>query len=94
MYKNLNSILNQQVRLAVISILMKVKKADFTYLKEQTNTTAGNLSHQLKKLKEANYVSIEKTFKNNYPKTYCSITSEGKKAFESYVEEMKTYLNL
>lgn len=94
MYKNLNSILNQQVRLAVISVLMKVKKADFTYLKEQTNTTAGNLSHQLKKLKEANYITIEKTFKKNYPKTYCSITSKGKNAFEDYVEEMKKYLNL
>lgn len=94
MYKNLDSILNQQVRLAVVSILVKVKKADFNYLREQTQTTQGNLSHQLKKLKEAKYIKIDKTFENNYPKTYCSLTSKGKKAFEDYVVEMKKYLNL
>ncbi len=94
MYKNLDSILNQQVRLAVVSILVKVKKADFNYLREQTQTTQGNLSHQLKKLKESKYIKIDKTFENNYPKTYCSLTSKGKKAFEDYVVEMKKYLNL
>ncbi|MBE7629025.1 winged helix-turn-helix domain-containing protein [Tenacibaculum piscium] len=94
MYDNLDSILNQQIRLAVVSILIKVKKADFKYLKEQTQTTQGNLSHQLKKLKEAEYINITKTFEKNYPKTYCSLTSKGKKAFEEYVKQMKKYLNL
>ncbi len=94
MYYNLDPILNQQVRLAVVSILIKVKKADFNYLKTQTQTTQGNLSHQLKKLKEAEYISIDKTFEKNYPKTYCSLTSKGKKAFDSYVKQMKNYLNL
>ncbi len=94
MYENLDSVLNQQVRLAVVSILIKVQKADFNYLKEQTQTTQGNLSHQLKKLSEAEYILIEKTFENNYPKTFCSLTSKGKKAFADYVEEMKKYLNL
>jgi len=94
MYDDLDSILNQQVRLAIVSILIKVKKADFNYLKEQTQTTQGNLSHQLKKLKEAEYININKTFEKNYPKTYCSITTKGKKAFEEYVNQMKKYLNL
>lgn len=94
MYDNLDSLLNQQVRLAVVSILIKVKKADFNYLKEQTQTTQGNLSHQLKKLKASEYIRIEKTFENNYPKTYCILTSKGKKAFADYVVQMKKYLNL
>lgn len=94
MYDNLDSVLSQQIRLAIVSILIKVKKADFNYLKEQTQTTQGNLSHQLKKLKESEYIKIDKTFENNYPKTYCSLTSKGKKAFEEYVEQMKKYLNL
>jgi DNA-binding HxlR family transcriptional regulator len=94
MYHNLDSILNQQVRLAIVSILIKVNKADFNYLKEQTQTTQGNLSHQLKKLKEAEYININKTFEKNYPKTYCSLTTKGKKAFEEYVKQMKKYLNL
>lgn len=94
MYDDLDPLLNQQIRLAVVSTLIKVKKADFNFLKEQANTTQGNLSHQLKKLKEANYISVEKTFEKNYPKTYCSLTSKGKKAFEGYVLQMKKYLNL
>jgi len=94
MYDRLDFILSQQVRLAVVSILIKVKKADFKYLREQTKTTQGNLSHQLKKLKEADYIKIEKTFEKNYPKTYCRITSKGEKAFEAYVAQMKIYLNL
>ncbi len=94
MYGKLDDILNQQVRLAIISILMKVDNADFNYLKAQTKTTQGNLSHQLKKLKDAGYIKIKKSFVNNYPKTICKITVKGKVAFENYVEEIKVYLNL
>ena len=94
MFKNLDPILNSQVRLAIVSILMRVKSADFLYLKEHTETTQGNLSHQLKKLKEANYVEIIKSFKNNYPRTTCKITKTGKVAFEKYVENIKGYLDI
>lgn len=94
MYDNLDPVLNQQIRLAIVSILIKVKSADFNFLKEQTQTTQGNLSHQLKKLKEADYILIEKSFENNYPKTTCSMTKKGKIKFEEYVEQMKKYLNL
>jgi DNA-binding HxlR family transcriptional regulator len=74
--------------------LIKVQSADFNFLKESTKTTQGNLSHQLKKLKEAEYIEINKKFVNNYPKTICRITNKGKSAFENYVEQMKFYLNL
>lgn len=94
MFKNLDPILNSQVRLAIISILMRVKSADFIYLKEHTETTQGNLSHQLKKLKKANYVEIIKSFKKNYPHTKCKITTVGRVAFEKYVEDIKGYLNV
>jgi DNA-binding HxlR family transcriptional regulator len=94
MYENLDNVLNQQIRLAIISILIKVQSADFNFLKESTKTTQGNLSHQLKKLKEAEYIEINKKFVNNYPKTICRITNKGKSAFENYVEQMKFYLNL
>ena len=94
MYEKLDSILNQQVRLAIISILIKVHFADFNFLKENTDTTQGNLSHQLKRLKEAGYIEIDKKFVNNYPKTICRITNEGKSAFKNFVEQMKYYLNI
>jgi len=71
---------------------MGVKGAEFTYLKEQTNATPGNLSVQLQKLKEAGYIDIKKQFKDNYPQTTCRITTEGKKAFDTYVKNLQDYL--
>ena len=92
MFKDLDPILHSQLRLAVISLLVSVKEAEFTYLKEQTDSTAGNLSVQLQKLKEAGYIEIEKKFKDNYPQTICKITPGGIKAFEEYVKNIKSYL--
>ena len=92
MFKDLNPLLHSQLRLAIISILVSVKEAEFTYLKQETNSTAGNLSAQIQKLKEANYINIEKKFKNNYPLTTCKITLEGIKAFEEYVKILKQYI--
>jgi len=93
MFKDLDPILHSQLRLAVVSLLISVKEAEFTYLKEKTNATAGNLSVQIQKLKEAGYIDIEKKFKDNYPQTICRITKQGIKAFEDYVKNLKNYLN-
>jgi len=91
--KELNPLLHSQLRLAVMSLLAGVKEADFSFLKEETNSTAGNLSVQLQKLKEADYIGIEKSFKNNYPQTTCKISNNGIKAFNEYVENLKEYLS-
>jgi DNA-binding transcriptional ArsR family regulator len=93
-FKELDPVLNSTVRLAVVSVLIKVKQADFNTLMEITETTQGNLSHQLKKLTAAKYVAIEKTFKGNYPQTICRLTDAGKKAFAAYVDNIKEYLHL
>lgn len=92
MFKDLDPILHSQLRLAVVSLLIGVKEAEFTFLKEKTNATAGNLSVQIQKLKDAGYIDITKQFKNNYPQTICKITSGGLKAFELYVKNLQTYL--
>ena len=92
--KELNPLLHSQLRLAIMSILMNVAEADFVYLKEKTESTAGNLSVQLDKLSSAGYIYIEKGMSGKRPRTICSITKEGQKAFEEYVENLKTYLNL
>ena len=94
MYKELDPVLNTPVRLAVVSVLIKTKQADFNYLMEITQTTQGNLSHQIKKLNEAKYIEIIKTFKGSYPQTICKLTDVGRKAFEKYVNDIKTYLHL
>lgn len=93
-FSELDPVLNTPVRLAIVSILIKVKQADFNTLMEATQTTQGNMSHQLKKLNDQGYISIEKTFKGNYPLTLCTLTGKGKKAFEQYVEAIKKYLHL
>lgn len=77
-----------------MSILMKVKQADFQTLLEGTETTQGNMSHQLKKLSEEGYIKIEKMYRENYPVTICMITVKGKKAFERYVDTVREMLGL
>jgi DNA-binding transcriptional ArsR family regulator len=91
-FKDLDPILHSQLRLAVMSLLISVKEAEFTFLKEKTNSTAGNLSVQIQKLKEAGYIEVIKQFKDNYPQTICKITTEGIKAFEQYVKDLQAYL--
>ena len=92
MFKDLDPILHSQLRLAVMSLLISVKEAEFTYLREQTNSTAGNLSVQIQKLKDAGYIDVTKQFKDNYPQTMCKVTKSGVKAFEDYVKNLQAYL--
>jgi DNA-binding transcriptional ArsR family regulator len=91
-FKDLDPILHSQLRLAVMSLLISVKEAEFTFLKDKTNATAGNLSVQIQKLKEAGYIDVVKQFKDNYPQTICKITPAGVKAFDVYVKNLQTYL--
>jgi DNA-binding MarR family transcriptional regulator len=92
MLKDLDPLLHSQLRLGVMSLLLGLDSADFTFLKEKTNTTAGNLSVQLDKLSEAGYIHIEKTFNGKKPLTTCKITKKGIKAFEEYVNSLKSYI--
>ena len=93
MFKELDPILHSQLRLSIISILMTVEEANFTYIRESTKAAAGNISIQIKKLQEAGYIQVKKSFRNNYPNTTLSITRKGIKAFEDYVNDLKTYIN-
>jgi DNA-binding transcriptional ArsR family regulator len=92
-FKELDPMLHSQLRLAVISLLIGVKEAEFTFLKDKTGATAGNLSVQLQKLREAGYIDIIKQFKDNYPQTICKITNAGIKAFDIYVKNLQSYLS-
>ncbi len=92
--KELDPLLHSQLRLAVMSILMNVDEADFVFLKEKTDATAGNLSVQLDKLSNAGYISMEKGFVGKKTRTVCQVTEQGRKAFEEYVEALKEYLNI
>lgn len=92
MFPKLDPILHSELRLAVMSILAGVDSADFSYIKQQTGATSGNLSVQIDKLSAAGYISVEKGFKGKMPCTTCKITKAGLDAFENYVNSLKEYL--
>ncbi|MCX4302110.1 MAG: transcriptional regulator [Alistipes sp.] len=92
MFKELDPLLHSELRLAVMSILLGVESADFVYLREQTEATAGNLSVQLDKLAKAGYIVIEKSFRGKMPRTVCRITDAGRDAFAAYVEALRSYI--
>ena len=94
MFEPLDKLLTNPIRLMVMSVLVKVDSCDFNYLKKMTNSIKGNLSIQLKRLFENNYISITKSFEKNYPKTSCRITKTGATAFTSHFKALQSYKNL
>lgn len=92
MFPKLDPILHSELRLAVISILAEADEADFTYLKQQTGATSGNLSVQIDKLSAADYIQVEKGFKGKMPRTVCRITPAGQEAFRNYIAALQEYL--
>ena len=92
--KELDPLLHSQLRLAIMSILMSVDEADFVYLKEKTESTAGNLSVQIDKLSQVEYIEVERGFMGKRTRTVCRVTDKGKQAFEEYVNALKSYINL
>jgi len=94
MRKKLDPLLHNELRLAIVSLLVKEGEADFVEIKRKTHATSGNLSVQLDKLSEAGYISVHKHFKGKKPHTTCNITRKGIGAFETYVKAIQDYLNL
>lgn len=88
----LDPLLHSQLRLAIMSILVSVDEADFVYLKQKTEATAGNLSIQLDKLSASNYIAVNKTQEGTRPRTICRITDTGRAAMTQYVEALRSYL--
>lgn len=94
MLKELNPLIHSQLRLSIMTLLLSVEEADFTWLKEQTGATSGNIGVQLDKLSEAGYIDVRKEFVGKKTRTCCRMTEKGKTAMAEYVENLKKYLNL
>ena len=92
MFRELDPLLHSQLRLAVVSLLVGLDEADFVYLKEKTEATAGNLSVQIDKLSQAGYIEVEKGFEGKRPRTVCRITAQGRTDFAEYVDALKDYI--
>lgn len=82
-------LVHEPARLAVMSLLYVIDSADFTFLMNQTGLTWGNLSAHMSKLEEASYVEVEKSFKGRRPNTSFRLTSQGREAFRAYALKMK-----
>ena len=91
-YEQPDPMIHAPVRLAILSILVTVKEANFSYLKEAVNTTDGNLSVHISKLEDAGYIQVRKSFVDKKPRTTCMITETGRSAFEEYVHTLEDYL--
>jgi DNA-binding MarR family transcriptional regulator len=91
-YQQLDDIIHSRIRLAIMSILVSVDQVDFIFLKKQVNTTDGNLSVHLRKLEDADYITVTKTFEDRKPISYYQITPKGRKAFKLYVERLERFL--
>jgi DNA-binding MarR family transcriptional regulator len=91
----LNETIHQPVRLRIMAALVTLEagnEVDFTYLRDLLEVTAGNLGAHLRKLEEAGYIAINKTFVDRKPRTFVSATAAGRKAFQEHVAALESIL--
>lgn len=88
-YQRLDDVIHSRIRLVVMSILAGVEEAEFTYLRDRTGATDGNLGAHMKKLEEAGYVAVSKRFEDRKPVTRYRLSAEGREAFRRYVDRLE-----
>jgi DNA-binding transcriptional ArsR family regulator len=89
---DLDPVVHGKLRLAALSLLVTVEEADFTWLRQKTGSTDGNLGAQMLKLEEAGYVAMEKRFAGRKPQTLYRMTTVGRAALGAYVAALKQLL--
>jgi DNA-binding MarR family transcriptional regulator len=91
----LNETIHQPVRLRIMAALVTLdvgSEVDFTYLRGLLDVTDGNLGAHLRKLEEAGYIAVSKTFVERKPRTYISATTDGRKVFQEHVTALESIL--
>lgn len=88
-YQRLDEVIHSRIRLALMSMLATVDAAEFTYLRDRTGATDGNLGAHLRKLEEAGYVTADKRFEARKPVTRYALTALGREAFHRYVQRLE-----
>lgn len=89
---NLDRVIHEQGRLAIMSLLAVTPDLSFTELRDTLNMTDGNLTTHIRTLQEAGYVSVAKSFRNNRPLTTCAMTAAGRKAFGEYINQLEKFI--
>jgi DNA-binding transcriptional ArsR family regulator len=85
----LDRVIHERMRLAIVSALAAGQSLSFNELKALLGATDGNLSVHARKLEDAGYVACAKSFEGRMPKTEYRLTSEGRRAFERYVNHLE-----
>jgi DNA-binding MarR family transcriptional regulator len=91
----LNEIIHQPVRLRIMAALVALEEndeVDFTYLRDLLEVTDGNLGAHLRKLEDAGYIAVNKTFVERKPRTFVAVTPEGRKVFQEHVAALEAIL--
>ncbi|MBI3585817.1 MAG: transcriptional regulator [Ignavibacteriales bacterium] len=88
-YQQLDEIIHSRIRLAIIAVLVSVDEAEFTFLRDKVNATDGNISVHLKKLEDAGYIHVTKSFMERKPVSSYKLSAKGRKAFELYIERLE-----
>ena len=88
-----DELLLSKTRLGIVSALIHGDKLEFTHLRKALSLTDGNLSVQIRKLEEAGYIKVEKTFVERKPKTFCKITAKGQKAMLAMLNTLESLVN-
>ena len=91
----LNETIHQPVRLQIMAALVTLEagdEVDFAYLRDLLEVTDGNLGAHLRKLEEAGYIAVNKTFINRKPRTFVSATAEGRRVFQEHVAALESIL--
>jgi DNA-binding MarR family transcriptional regulator len=92
-HQQIDTLLHSRIRLAIVAVLATVDEIDFNTLKTEVNTTDGNLSVHLKKLEEANYLSIDRSIVSRKTLTVVKITKSGLAALEAYFTTVDQFLH-
>ncbi|MEE2526906.1 transcriptional regulator [Hyphobacterium sp. HN65] len=85
----LDEIIHGKLRLAIMAYLSAVSEASFTELKQKTEASDGNLSVHMRKLEEAGYIAVDKSFVDRRPRTTLTLTPAGRKAWIAYLDELR-----
>jgi DNA-binding MarR family transcriptional regulator len=89
---SVDRLIHEPSRSVILAVLSAVHSVDFIYLQHETGLTKGNLTVHLSKLEAAGYIKIEKTYRGKLPLTLCSLTEEGRLAFENYRRQLRQFL--
>jgi DNA-binding MarR family transcriptional regulator len=92
-YERLDELLHSRIRLAAVSFLSGLEEAEFTRIREAVGATDGNLSTHLRKLEDAGYIAVRKTFEKRKSASYYSLTISGREAFSRYIDELGSFLH-